>query len=113
MLKTNSKIVRHNIRRHILDTIAIDDLVNDVCNLMTYIPKQKNYSANAEGMGRYMVDSGCFLCYYDSAREFLKEALQETDAEANKYSDDKVWELYRCLVGREVGWLYANYARAF
>lgn len=108
MLKTNSKIVRQAIRQHILDTIEINELVTDVDNLLTYVPRQNHVPASADGMGQHMVDSGCFLCYYDSAREFLKEALQETDEEANKYSDEKVWQLYRRLIGREVGWLYDN-----
>ena len=108
MLKTNSKIVRQAVRQHILDTIEINDLVTDVDNLLTYVPKQNRVPASVDGMGQYMVDSGYFLCYYSSAREFLKEALQETDEEANKYSDEKVWQLYRHLIGREVGWLYDN-----
>lgn len=108
MLKTNSKIVRQAVRQHILDTIEINELVTDVDNLLTYVPKQNHVPAAASGMGQYMVDSGYFLCYYSSAREFLKETLQETDEEANKYSDEKVWQLYRHLIGREVGWLYDN-----
>lgn len=108
MLKTNSKIVRQAVRQHILDTHQIDDLVTNVDNLLTYIPNQSRVPATADGIGQFMVDSGYFLCYYTSAREFLKEALQETDEEANKYSDEKVWQLYRHLIGREVGWLYDN-----
>ena len=43
-------------------------------------------------------------CYYDDIRNTLKEALQETEEEAQKYDNEKVAHLYNYL-------LYSAYLR--
>ena len=40
------------------------------------------------------VKGGSLACYYDSARHELAEIYDETEEEAAKYSDSKVWEQY-------------------
>lgn len=41
------------------------------------------------------VQGGCFLVYYDSVRKFLQELYDETDEEAERYSDEQVWRQYK------------------
>ena len=88
MLKTNNKQVRASIKAHILETYE-----NDIDNL--------KHDYNSQGSFNELVQAGCFLCYYSDVRKFLQEILEETDEEANKYDDEKVWNLYKALITME------------
>lgn len=97
MLKTNSKVVKERIREHILDTYSVFDLrvrVDDYAYIGTDFE-----------VAQHLVQIGDFLTYIPQARNFLKEVLEETDEEANKYSADKVWDLYKLLLAREIIYL--------
>ena len=45
------------------------------------------------------VQNGCYLIYYDQCREFLKDLYNETDEEADKYTNEEVWTRYKHVIG--------------
>lgn len=54
----------------------------------------KNYN----DLAQYAKDGGG-LVYLDSVREFLADIYEETEEEAEKYSNDQVWNRYVHLWG--------------
>lgn len=54
------------------------------------------------------VEGGPLLVYYGDQRDFLQMILEQTDEEARKYSDDKVFKLYCHLIARTMAQLYAK-----
>ena len=40
------------------------------------------------------VKDGSLECYYDGARKFLQDLYEETDEEAEKYTNEEVWSQY-------------------
>lgn len=51
---------------------------------------------------RYLVSSGCFLVSYHDQREYIRKLLKESREESEKYSDDKVYELYSHMIARDL-----------
>jgi len=54
------------------------------------------------------VEGGSYLVYFYDCRDYLKNLLQETDEEANRFTDDKVWRLYCHLMARTIANLYED-----
>lgn len=50
--------------------------------------------------GVKLAEGGAFACYYWDQRDAIKEILQETQAESEKYTDDQVFKTYCHLAGR-------------
>ena len=44
------------------------------------------------------VQDGCLECYYDQARETLREIYQETEEQAAKYTNEQVWSQYKHVI---------------
>jgi len=84
MLKTNNKSVRDAVKNHIIE--HFDDFDNF------------KHDVKSAGSISELVKAGALLCYYSDVREFLQTILKETDEEAAKYSDEKVWQLYINLI---------------
>ena len=104
-MKTNCKAVKELIREHIKDFYDPADLAEQVAYL-THTNRREcptNYHAV-----RYMVQGGCFLCYYNQVNAFLDSL--GINPNGNKYSDEKSWELYCHLLARDAELLikYAN-----
>lgn len=97
MLKTNCKKVNEALKNHILSYQSIDELKSNLDAV--HRPQSPRITAVAADA---LVMGGCFLCYYSEIRDFLKNILEETDEEANRYSDSKVWELYKALLVRTI-----------
>lgn len=92
MLKTNTKKVMEALKKHIGGFYGkTGDLLADMRAVGGFTPYHQ---------GRNLAEGGAFLCYCDEQREFLREALEETHEEADRFSDDKVFELYCHLIGR-------------
>ncbi|MFA6755630.1 MAG: hypothetical protein WCR97_03890 [Bacilli bacterium] len=49
--------------------------------------------------GKELVNGGCFRCYYDDQRKFLNRIYGKK--QVSKWSDDKVFNTYGNLIGRE------------
>lgn len=92
MLKTNTKQVMNAVKQHVLDFYPEIEVLKADLNTR---PGFTTYHKAIE-----LVRGGAFLCYYSQVVDFLKEALQETEQEAEKYTDEQSWELYCHLIGK-------------
>lgn len=118
MLRTNSKQARENIKQYIVENFTpenyTDEEITGFENIAKFIlevfEKEMFYTS-----GRYtqaeVFESWCSglpsvldTCYYynRSAVEDLKKILEETDAEANKYTEQQAEELLTSLIYREL-----------
>ena len=94
MLKMNTKKALENAQKHFIGDYyegRVHDFLRDGEAVGGVTDYQKGYN---------MAKGGCFACYYWNQRDALKEILEETEEEANRYSDDKVFETYCHLAGR-------------
>lgn len=118
MLKSNSKQARENIKQHIIENFTpenyTDEEITGFENIAKFIldvfEDEKFYAS-----GRYTqaeafkiwcsgLPSVLDTCYYynRSAVEDLKKILDETDAEASKYTEQQAEELLTSLIYREL-----------
>ena len=93
MLKMNTKKAIENAKKHFLSYYDGDTeaLLRDGEAVGGFTSYQK---------GVNLAKGGSFACYYWDEREAIKEILEETDEEANRFSDDKVFDTYCHLAGR-------------
>lgn len=100
MLKTNSKKAQENIRKEIINTYTADELENFINNYNSYNKDNYNpvnsitdFIANYEGEN---------WSYYQIMREILKECLEETIEEAEKYNNERVAQTFYYLFDKEI-----------
>ena len=122
MLRTTNKIVRERLASHVLEQFeerARDELGDN------YL-KNRNIHKEAVRLLREQMDAmqyggqsiyqtginyaegGSLLVYYYDQRNFLRDLLEQTQEEADKYSDYKVFKLYCHLVARTIARLYTG-----
>lgn len=90
-MRTNCKEVQTKVQEHILDSYTLEDLRTEVESLITWHEPKTTYHTI-----EYMVQCGCFLCYYGQVSDFLNGlGINESNKE---YSNDKSWELYKHLI---------------
>lgn len=109
MLRTTNKLVIEKLREHILENFQPENYGNDqpaLQNLRDQIHAMAYGGRSIYQIGLDYVEGGSLLVYYTSQREFLRRLLDETQEEADRYSDDKVFKLYCHLVAREIAKLY-------
>ena len=127
MLKTNSKQAIENIKKYIVENFNADyfddeesaGIVATVDNFKQIATLIYNDFKQAKGweVDRFRcsyqtafidwcqgLPSVLDTCYYynRSAVEDVKNILQETDAEASKYSEEEAEKLLTCLIFREI-----------
>ena len=123
MLKTNSKQARENIKQYIIENFTpenyTDNPPQEFEQIATFIldcfrsekyhlPEDFRYYHNNEKAAFADWCSGLpsvlDTCYYynRSAVEDVKNILEETDAEANKYTEQQAEELLTSLIYREL-----------
>ena len=90
-MRTNTKIVSNKIQKHILEYYTINELKEQV-KVFDNLPT--TYHALQE-----MVQSGCFLIYYQDVQDFLNGL--GINPEGKEYPNEKSWELYKHLIARE------------
>lgn len=118
MLKTNSKQARENIRQYITENFTPENYTNEeitgfenIAKFILDVFKSEYYNVT----GRYTqaeafknwcsgLPSVLNTCYFynRSAIEDLKKILDETDAEASKYTEHQAEELLTSLIYREL-----------
>lgn len=76
---------------------SVKDLALEIDNLI----KRCNCS-NVRKAGEYMVEGGCFAIYYDDQRKELAEIFEQTDVEAKKYNNEKVFLKYKDVVAQAI-----------
>lgn len=104
MLKTNNKKVIDYFKSIITQSIE----EKDVENAMKAYNDNMYYEYNDEylkmGLCQYTINQnagfGGLTCWYSEMRKDLKMALEESDEEANRYSDEEVARLYYILCER-------------
>ena len=118
MLRTNSKQARENIRQYITENFTpenyTDEEITGFENIAKFILDVFKSEYN-NVIGRYTqaeafanwcsgLPSVLDTCYYynRSAVEDVKNILEETDAEANKYTEQQAEELLTSLIYREL-----------
>ena len=118
MLKTNSKQARENIRNYIIDRFDCSDYepktipegFTEIAKfiLTTFRDEKTNYQNIPEvdlfadwAAGLPAVLDTCYY-YNRSAVDDLGKILNETQAEKDKYSEDKAQELLSSLIYREL-----------
>jgi len=118
MLKTNSKQARENIRNYIIDRFDCSDYEPEIIPegfeeiakfiLNTFRDEKINWQKIPEvdlfadwAAGLPAVLDTCYY-YNRSAVDDLGEILNETQAEKDKYSEDKAQELLSSLIYREL-----------
>lgn len=92
-MRTTNKEIVNKIREHILDFYNLEELKENIKGL-DYVSPSIYHRAS------YMVQGGCFLCYYSDVKDFLNSL--GINPNNKEYSDDKSWELYKHLIAREV-----------
>lgn len=111
MLKSNCKAVKTAIRGYIVDYLrngtdfegADDfDLVCNYCRATLRNLRGINYPVSDFEKIRYDLDCGGWECGTYARRMMLKDWLQETDDECMRFDDNKVDEMWKSLVAREV-----------
>lgn len=118
MLKSNSKQARENIKQYIIENFTPENYTDEeitgfenIAKFILDVFKSEYYNVT----GRYTqaeafknwcsgLPSVLDTCYYynRSAVEDVKKILDETDAEANKYTEQQAEELLTSLIYREL-----------
>lgn len=118
MLRTNSKQARENIRQYIIENFTPENYTDEeitgfenIAKFILDVFKSEYYNVT----GRYTqaeafknwcsgLPSVLDTCYYynRSAVEDVKNILEETEAEANKYTEQQAEELLTSLIYREL-----------
>lgn len=96
MLKTNSKKALENITKEITNEFEPDELYEIINEYNSY-----NYenASPVYSVTDFIANYNCCnsWTWYSVQREILQKALEETDEEASKYSDEEVSNLFYYL----------------
>lgn len=97
MLRTNTKKVTERMMEHISNYYEdINDLRSDLEAVGT--PR----TITTYNKACALVEGGCFLIYNGDIADFLKDILEESDEEANKYDYMQSFNLYKHLIAKAV-----------
>ena len=119
MLRTNSKQERENIRQYITENFTPENYTEEdiqgfenIAKFILDVFKEEygnliwRYNTQQEAFKNWCsgLPSVLDTCYYynRSAVEDVKNILEETDAEANKYTEQQAEELLTSLIYREL-----------
>jgi len=93
MLRMNTKKAIENAKKHFLEYYDGDAaaLVRDGLAVGGFTNYQK---------GGNLARGGSFACYYWDEREAIREILEESEEEANRFSNDEVFKTYCHIAGR-------------
>lgn len=93
---SNRKEVSENIQAHILEYY---DNPQDFVEQMEYMNEPTMWRA-----GEKLAEGGSYAIYYDDQREFLNSL--KINPKGKEFSDDRVFDTYKSLIGRESAKLY-------
>ena len=102
MLRTNNKKVLQYFKSVIIQSFSEKEIE---MFMKEYNEKIKNdylfpYKSLCEFVAMENGGQVLISCWWDDMRECLKMALEETNEEANKYTNDQVYKLYFYLLER-------------
>ena len=100
MKKTNCKVVELRVVEYLKE--ELESYEGGLYRLIEEFNDNNKYDylgyTNIVAWAREM--GNLFPIYYDDMRELLKEWLEETDEEANRFDNDQVAKTFDCLVDR-------------
>lgn len=117
MLRTTNKTVIQQLRKDVLEYFAEPaEYARDngkpdatpLSELISQIDYMRYGNRSIYRTALDWVEGGSALIYYDEQRQYLKDLLQETDEEANRFSDDQVFRKYCHLIARTMANLYTK-----
>ena len=117
MLRTTNKKVDQALRIHVLENFAEAaeyerDNDNPKATPMSCLVSQIDYMRyNDRSIYQTALDwveGGSALIYYGEQRDFLRDILEETEEEANRFTDNQVFKKYCHLVARTMSKLYTE-----
>lgn len=114
MLRTTNKSVKTALTAHVLANFLPINYGSDpettdaLGNLREQIDAMQYGDRSIYQTALDYAEGGSMLVYYDDCRDFLKMILEQTDTEAQRYSDEKVWRLYCHLIARTMANLYTE-----
>lgn len=114
MLRTTNKTVKTALTAHVLANFLPVNYGSDpettdaLGNLREQIDAMQRNGRSIYATALDYVEGGSFLIYYGDARDFLKLILEQSDEEAQRFSDDKVFRLYCHLIARTMANLYTE-----
>lgn len=114
MLRTTNKTVKTALVGHVMANFLPINYGSDpettdaLGNLREQIDAMRHEGRSVYQTALDYVEGGSFLVYYGDCRDFLKMILEQSDDEANRYSDEKVWRLYCHLIARTMANLYTE-----
>ena len=91
----NSKKAIENAKKHFLDFYD-----GDIAGLLRDGEAAAFRGSLDYQKGVRLAEGGAFACYYWDERAAIQEILEETEAEAARFSDDEVFKTYCHLAGR-------------
>jgi hypothetical protein len=112
-MRTTKKEFCEKVQNHIAERLNTDETTDRTEQLRQVVeefgawwsPYEKRHNPNRQAAFIYFLQGlpGCLSAefYYYKQRQALKEWYEQTDAEADKYSDDKVSAQYYYLIYRE------------
>ena len=113
MLRTTNKTVKTALVGHVMANFLPINYGSDpettdaLGNLREQIDAMRHEGRSVYQTALDYVEGGSFL-YYGDCRDFLKMILEQSDDEANRYSDEKVRRLYCHLIARTMANLYTE-----
>lgn len=117
MLRTTNKEVIQQLKIDVLEYFAETagyerDNGNETATPLSCLVSQIDYmrygNRSIYSTALDWVEGGSALIYYDEQRDYLKELLQETESEAQRFSDTQVFKKYCHLVARTMANLYTE-----
>lgn len=99
---SNRKEVSENIQAHILDYYDSPDDFVEQMDVFNNLPTKWH-------VGQEMAKQGFYEIYYDDQRKFLDSL--KINPKSKNFSDDRVFETYASLIGRESAKLYDRIKR--
>lgn len=117
MLRTTNKSVIQQIKIDVLEYFAETagyerDNGNETATPLSCLVSQIDYmrygNRSIYQTALDWVEGGSALIYYDEQREYLKNLLEESDEEAQRFSDEQVFKKYCHLVARSMAQLYSE-----
>lgn len=102
MLKTNSTKAIDNTWRHVCEHLTSCDVEGLSVEEMLIRQFESMRGDFIYVKAVELVAGGFFDIYYDDMRASLKEILEETDEEANRYDDDRVYKIYCHLIAKTI-----------
>lgn len=117
MLRTTNKEVLQQLRIDVLEYFAEtagyerdngNPTATPLSCLVSQIDYMRHNNRSIYQTALDWVEGGSALVYYDEQREYLKTLLQETDEEAQRFSDTQVFKKYCHLVARTMAQLYTE-----